>query len=81
MQNIICQLLSLYIIVLFGRVILSWFPLSPGSAMASVYSFLYAATEPVLGPVRRMLPPMGGLDLSPLVVTFGVIFLQSAICS
>jgi YggT family protein len=69
---ILCPLLQLYLIALFGRIILSWFPISPGSAMASIYSFLYTITEPVLGPVRRVIPPIGGagmaFDLSPIIV-------------
>ena len=75
----VCLLLRLYILALFARIILSWFPISPGSAMASVFSALYAVTEPVLGPVRRLLPPIGmggmGLDLSPIIVTFAFQFL------
>ncbi len=71
-----CLLLTLYLIAMFGRIILSWFPISPDSPMASVFSVLYAVTEPVLGPVRRLLPPVGmggmGLDLSPIIVTFGL---------
>ena len=72
MANILCPLLQLYLVALFGRIILSWFPISPDSAIASIYGFLYTITEPVLGPVRRMLPPVGvggmGLDLSPIIV-------------
>ena len=72
MANILCPLLQLYLVALFGRIILSWFPISPGSAMASIYSFLYTITEPVLGPVRRVIPPLGGggmaFDLSPIIV-------------
>ncbi len=69
---------------MFARVILSWFPIAPGSAMAGVYSFLYAITEPVLGPIRRLIPPMGmggmGLDLSPIIVFFGLTILRSILC-
>ncbi|HEX2065113.1 MAG TPA: YggT family protein [Acidimicrobiales bacterium] len=72
-MGILCGLLELYILALFGRIILSWFPISPGSALASIFSFLYTITEPVLGPVRRVMPPIGmggmGLDLSPIIVT------------
>ena len=72
MTAILCPLLQLYLIALFGRIILSWFPISPGSAMATIYSFLYTITEPVLGPVRRVIPPIGGagmaFDLSPIIV-------------
>lgn len=80
---LICQLINLYVLLLFGRIILSWFPLSPGSALASVYGFLYSITEPVLGPVRRIMPPLSfggaGLDLSPIIVVFGVRLLAGAL--
>ena len=83
-QLLICRLLQLYLIVMFARIILSWFPINPGSGLASVYGFLYSITEPVLGPIRRVIPPLGmggmGLDLSPLVVFFGISILRSAIC-
>ena len=77
MTNIICQLLNLFVIAIFIRVVLSWFPLAPGGAMASVYGVLYTITEPVLGPIRRLLPSVGMLDLSPIVV----IILVQVICS
>lgn len=80
MDNLLCTLLQLYVIALIGRVILSWFPLSPDSPFASIYSFVFTITEPVLGPVRRILPPMGGLDLSPLIVVLGAQILQNAVC-
>lgn len=83
-QVLLCRLLQAYLIVMFARIILSWFPVEPGSGMASVYGFLYAITEPVLGPIRRIIPPLGmggmGLDLSPIVVFFGITILQRAIC-
>ena len=84
MTQLVCLLLSAYLIVMFARIILSWFPVEPGSGLASVYGFLYSLTEPVLGPIRRVIPPLGmggmGLDLSPLVVFFGISILRSAIC-
>ena len=71
-------------IILFARIILSWFPMEPGSTMASIFGFLYAITEPVLGPIRRVIPPMGmggmGLDLSPLIVILGISLLRGVIC-
>ena len=83
-QTLLCRLLDAYLIVMFARIILSWFPVNPGTALASVYGFLYSITEPVLGPIRRVIPPLGmggmGLDLSPLVVFFGISILRSAIC-
>jgi YggT family protein len=83
-QTIICRLLDAYLIIMFARIILSWFPVEPGSGLATVYGFLYSLTEPVLGPIRRVVPPLGmggmGLDLSPLIVFFGISILRSAIC-
>jgi YggT family protein len=72
----ISALLQLYIVVIFVRVILSWFPISPDSPFAAVYRFVYALTEPVLGPIRRVMPGVGvggmGLDLSPIIVLLGL---------
>jgi YggT family protein len=81
LTNLPCTLLSLYSFCLLGRIVLSYFPISPGSLVAQLFSFLYTITEPVLGPVRRVMPSLGGLDLSPLVIFFGIRILQSAICS
>ncbi len=84
MPALLCQLLFLYTLVVLARVILSWFPITPGTPMASVSSFLYTVTEPVLGPVRRMIPSMGvggmGFDLSPLIVLLGIQLLLSVAC-
>ena len=84
MSVLLCRLLQAYLIIVFARVVISWFPISSGSGLASVYSFLYALTEPVLGPIRRLIPPMGmggmGLDLSPLIVFMGIFLLQGVVC-
>jgi YggT family protein len=74
--EILCIIGRLYFFLLFARIILSWFPISPGGAMASIFEFLYSVTEPVLGPIRRVMPPLSlggmGLDLSPIIVIFGL---------
>jgi len=84
MAYLICQLLLAYLIVIFARIICSWFPIQPESTLASIYAFLHTVTEPVLGPLRRVIPPMGmggmGLDLSPLIVIFAITILRSVIC-
>ena len=77
MVRIIVILLEVYLWgILFPRALLSWFPVSPGSPIARVNTVLYRLTEPVLGPVRRVLPPLRagnmGIDLSFLVVFFGI---------
>ena len=41
--------------------------------------FLYRVTEPIYRPIRRVLPDLGGIDLSPLVVLLGIFFLQQLI--
>lgn len=69
---IISRLINLYVLVIFARSILSFFPIRYDSPLAPVVRFLHQITEPVLAPIRRMLPPMGGLDLSPLVVIIGL---------
>jgi YggT family protein len=46
----------------------SWFRVQPGTTLARVQLFLYKATEPVLRPVRRVIRPMGGIDISFIVV-------------
>lgn len=82
---ILCRLISAYLIILFARVIISWFPIPPGSSLSSVQAFLVAVTEPILGPVRRLIPPIGmggmGLDVSTIVVFFGFTVLKQLICS
>lgn len=85
MTYLLCQLLLAYLIIIFARIICSWFPISPDSTLASIYAFLHAVTEPVLGPLRRVIPPLGmggmGLDLSPLIVIFGITILRSVVCA
>lgn len=85
MQGLICNLIFLYMILVFARIILSWFPSGgPGSFSAQVQGSLYRITEPVLGPIRRMMPPVGvggmGLDLSPIIVIIGIQVLLAIIC-
>jgi YggT family protein len=58
-------LIQLFILVLFIRVILSWLSPYPTNA---VMRFFWLITEPVLAPIRRRMPMMSGIDLSPLIV-------------
>ena len=60
-------LINLFYLLLWARIIVSW--VAPRSDNPLV-NFVYAATEPVLAPIRSVLPPFGGLDLSPLVLFF-----------
>jgi YggT family protein len=70
--SLLILLLEAYLIVIIIRVVFSWvspFPTNPVSRLA------WQLTEPVLAPIRRALPPMSGIDLSPLVVWLVVIVL------
>ena len=78
-MDIICALLQVYLLVLIGRIILSWFPVQPGTAMASISDILHQLTDPVLLPLRRVIPPLGMLDLSPLVVFIGINILRGVL--
>lgn len=83
-MSIICTLLLVYLLIIFLRIVMSWFPIQRDSPMEGVASVLYAVTEPIMGPLRRMLPPvrLGGmaLDLSPIVVIIGIRLLMAVLC-
>jgi YggT family protein len=70
--DILCSLVLVYILAIFGRILFSWVPIAPDSPVAVVRSVLVRLTEPVMGPLRRALPPLrvGGfaIDLSPIIV-------------
>ncbi len=75
-------LLGLYIWVLVFSAVLSWLVAfgvvnTNNQFVRTMGDMLYRLTEPVLRPIRRFLPVMGGLDLSPLVLIFIIMFLQS----
>jgi len=78
--SIVCVLLQVFVIAIFVRIVLSWFSPEPGGAAAAVEGFLRTFTDPVLEPVRRVMPRTGMLDLSPLVVLLVIQIIQQAIC-
>lgn len=75
-MEVICLLLSVYVLIVLVRIISSWFPMDPSSPIATALRVLDVVIDPVLVPIRRKLPPaqVGGmaLDLSPLVLLLGV---------
>ena len=80
-MTIVCALITAYTVVLFARAIMSWFPIRPGTPWASIYGVLLDLTEPVLAPLRRVIPPAGMFDLSFLVLIIGLFILQQVICN
>lgn len=66
--NFLVDLGEIYIIILLLRAVLSWFPYDPSSPLNGVRRVLFTLTEPVLAPARRIIPPVGMIDLSFLVV-------------
>ena len=79
--SVLCSLVTAYIIVLLLRAVFSWFPVRPGSPIATINRLLTDLTEPVVGPVRRMIPPAGQFDVAFIVVFFGFLILRTAVCS
>jgi YggT family protein len=78
LTSILIYLLYAVIIVVLVRVAFSWVSPYPTNAVSR---FAWRLSEPVLGPVRRRLPPVSGIDLSPLVVTLAAYFLIAALRS
>ncbi len=81
--EIICLLLSIYRLILFVRIILSWFAPPISGIGRTLFDLIYDVTDPVLGLVRGLIPAvrMGtvGLDLSPIIVFVAISVIQAAI--
>jgi len=80
----ISYVLRLYIYVLIAAAVLSWLIAfnvvnMRNQFVAGLVQLLYAITEPVLRPIRNILPNLGGIDISPVVVILIIIFIQSVI--
>ena len=73
---VIYGLLAIYLILILARVIFSWAQITYRNRLMR---FLVNTTEPLLGPLRRMLPPLGWLDISPIVATLIIWFLLAAV--
>ncbi|NND84864.1 MAG: YggT family protein [Acidimicrobiia bacterium] len=83
-MNIVCSLISIYTLILLAAIVLSWFRVPADHPIGGIQRGLRAVTEPLLAPIRRMLPPVSiggaGLDLSPLLLFLGLNLLQGIIC-
>ena len=72
--KILSILLSIYKWLLLIRVLISWVNPDPFNPLVQ---FLYRSTEPVLEPIRRVLPFTGAIDFSPIIAFFLIVFLQT----
>jgi len=73
LATVVDILLSIFYWLLLIRAVISWVNPDPYNA---IVQFLYRATEPVLQPLRRFVPPIGGLDVSIIVAFLAVVFLR-----
>ena len=80
-MEILCTAILVYSVILFVRIILSWVSMawSPPPSLTPVIRVIYDLTEPILGLVRRYIPPVGGLDLSPLIIFLAISLIRSQI--
>jgi len=78
--QVISLLLQVYSYVLLARALVSWIPnLDPYNP---IIQFLYQITEPVLEPIRKLVPPLGGMiDISMMIAFFGIMILQQILVS
>ena len=82
--EIILLVLDLYVWLLIASAILSWLVAfnvvnTRNPLVAGIAEFLYRITEPLLAPIRRILPNLGGLDISPIIVILIIMFIQRVI--
>jgi len=70
--SILATLLHLYVIIIVVRILSTWIPVSPWSNFAKVVRVLSQITDPILNPLRRLIPPLRfggmGIDLSPMIL-------------
>jgi YggT family protein len=82
--DIVIIILDLYVWLLIASAILSWLVAfnvvnTRNQFVSAVAEFLYRITEPVLRPIRNVMPNLGGLDISPIIVILIIMFIQRVI--
>lgn len=81
-QTYVAALFTVYILVILVRILLSFVPMAPGSRAArAVWDFVHQSTEWYLNIFRRMIPPLGMFDLSPMVAIIVLYILRSFVLS
>ncbi len=79
--SIIDFIFWLLTVAIFARVILSWFPVDPYSSnpLAPVIDLVRRVTDPILEPIHRVIPPIGMIDISPIIALLILQVLQALI--
>ena len=82
--NVILLALQLYTYLIIASAILSWLVAfnvinTRNDFVRSVWNFLDAVTQPVLRPIRNILPDLGGIDISPVILILLLMFLQNLV--
>ena len=80
-QNFVTVFISVYILLLFAYIIMSWFRLPYSVWLNRIQRFLYDVCEPYLRIFRRILPPLGPLDLSPIIAIISLYVIRVVILS
>jgi len=81
---LISEVIWIYIYIVIAAVIMSWLVglnvvNSRNDLVRSIGNFLYQVTEPALAPIRNLLPNMGGIDFSPMILIIALIFLEKLV--
>ena len=76
LANFLNILASVLYLSILARVLVSWFNVSPGSPFFPVIRLIYAITEPIMGPIRKVLPRTGMFDFSPVVALILLHFIR-----
>ena len=74
--NFLNILLNIFYFAILVRVLLSWFSVGPSNPFITVIRIVYSITDPILLPIRRMLPRTGMFDFSPVVALILIYFLR-----
>ena len=80
--SLLISAIQIYEIILIARILVSWIPLDRSNpTIDNILRFLFDITEPVLAPVRGVLPAMGGFDFSPIIVFVGLRVIRGLVAS
>ncbi len=81
MLSILARLINLYTLIVVARILFTWIPVNPWTPLGKVVHVLASITDPILNPIRRLIPPIRSgamaIDLSPLILVLALSFIGS----